>query len=295
MKGIKQIVFIVSILFAVNSYPADETEIILPLHFDKGSPLNSFPTVTIQIQNKKLPLVFDTGALHVSLALSKSVLNGLQVGYTSHKFCGYSFSERMCMEEFIVPEVKLDNFVMKGVRGGEMPYLWGKKSPGFDDTEAAKNGVIGLGLLNQFGLLIDYSKHIVILTPDYHLPTEYEGNNWMIVPFENPGFTDLYINSSRYKFGWDTGAIPSIIRLLPEIKDQAEPCPPDKAYNVNDCHYLNVNSLALEDGQSFPQTWFLLTKFPNYFKFDGLFGANFFEKHVVFFNFSHHEILISEN
>lgn len=108
-------------------------------------------------------MIFDTGAYKTEITLSPHALKDIHVTYTGKQHCFPAMDGQYCEKEFIIPELKIGDFVLKNVTGQLMPKLWGGHDEGFKATEASRDGVIGLALLSQFNILLDFPHSKAIL------------------------------------------------------------------------------------------------------------------------------------
>lgn len=271
---------VLSILAALawQNCSAEPTQTTLPLKFSQD-----LPSTTIEIQGKTIPLLFDIGASNDAITLSPRALRGLNVRFTGGQTCAHTVSGRVCMKNFIIPELKIGDFTVQDIQGELMPKLWDNNNKGFIQTAAAKNGVIGLKLLQRFGILIDYSQAQVILTKNFVTPSNYNITDWTVIPFEFKGgiSTQAQINGNDIRLVWDTGAVPSAIKTSALINIDTNPCPPNKNFGITNCRYIKTSRFTINN-QSLNNTWFLVENIP--LPFGGLVGSNFFQENLVFIN-----------
>ncbi|MGE3919693.1 MAG: hypothetical protein AB7F64_01900 [Gammaproteobacteria bacterium] len=292
------VIILIACIFPLISFGLDSVNYsILPLKFDTGNPSPyGLPSTIITIQGKQLPLIFDTGASKSDIILSKYALNGLHVKFTGKSLCYKSFDGSHCEKEFIVPKLKIGNFIIRNVKGTLMTKLWGGNDAGFKDSEASRNGVIGYGLISKFNVLLDYSHSQAIFIKKGIRLKQYYIANWINVPFHKHLLTDLSLNKNRITLGWDTGAIPSIIKETSVKRLEKSTCTSEETYkDKNSLCIVTKNLFAVLTKQQMPNTWFLLENIPDGVPFDGLIGSNFFRENLVYFDFEDQNIYVKNN
>jgi predicted aspartyl protease len=270
------------------------TETYLPLQFNTGNPAPyGIPSTIITIQSKAIPILFDTGASKSDITLSEHALKNIHVLFTGKKICFNAFDGRHCQKEFIVPEIKIGDFLLKNVKGLLVSKLWDSHhDKGFIATEASQNGVIGFNFLSQFNVLLDYPSSKVTLIKRNTALNHYDVTNWVSIPFENHLLTHLKLNNRPMTMIWDTGAIPSVIKKSVVNYFKSMPCPRNAPYFGKDCSAIEANFFSTAQNQLLPNTWFKITDIPSYAPFDGLIGSNFYRENLVYFDFDNHRIYI---
>lgn len=289
------IILLIGMQTSANSAGPHET--VLPLQFNTGNASHGLPSSVVKIEGKTIPLLFDTGATNYEIVLSEHALQNMSVHYLEKKNCGKTISGKVCMQEFIIPEVQIGQFTLRNVRGGVMSKLWGGNDKGFIQTGASKNGVIGLKLLSKYGVLLDYAHSRVILTSANTYPKEYDVRRWINIPFELKGgiFTNTTINGLSENLIWDTGALPSIIRETPVLRAKSIIYKGNPDYcDESDCRILKAKRFIINK-TIIPNNWFLLSQIEEDLPFDGFIGANYFEQNNVFFDFQNKRIYIQNN
>lgn len=269
-------------------------ESVLPLQFNSGNPAPyGVPSTSIIIQDKEIRLLFDTGAFKSEIVLSEQALRNIRVKYTGKQICFNAMDGEHCQKEFIVPEVKIGKFVIKNVTGTVMSKLWGGNEKGFQESEASRNGIIGLALLSKFNVLLDYSHAKVLLVKHDNMPLSYNIANWVSIPFEKNLITHLTLNGKQLVFGWDTEAIPSVIKQSAVKEFQHSPCPKGAPYSK--ANYLSVQTASFTMGnKKLPNTWFKVVDIPSCAPFDALINSNFIKENLVYFDFKNHNIYIKK-
>ncbi|EKE01545.1 MAG: hypothetical protein ACD_21C00106G0005 [uncultured bacterium] len=285
---IKLKIFITLLAISIQSFAADATTTILPLELST----QGLPVTSIQIQGHKIPLIFDNGASRSNVVLSKELVRKLHLKIipTNKKSCFHGDDGKvMCLKVYTVPELKIGNMTMHNVSCELMDKLWGGHyDEGFIWFEAAKNGVIGLELLRQFNVLVDYKASRVVLMKPGEYPHQYDIKSWMKIPFSNKyGITTIAkINGVDVTLVWDTGANNSIMKSTVKIPAKKKSC----AYKENpSCQYFETTTFMLGDNQ-LPKTEFFIQK--SEIPFDGLIGSSFFKEHQVFFDFKNNLLFV---
>ncbi|QLH41807.1 MAG: hypothetical protein HWD59_03165 [Coxiellaceae bacterium] len=150
------------------------------------------------------------------MALTEEALKGVPVKFPGTETCTHSLSGKNCYKDFVVSEVKIGDFILHDVKGQLIKELWDNKhNKNFKETAASRNGVVGVTLLKNFNILLDYAHAKAILTDKNQTKIAgYNMENWTHVPFTlSHGIsTQALINGKAAVLVWDTGAIPSGIR-----------------------------------------------------------------------------------
>jgi len=267
---------------------SNSDEIILPIELTA----QGMPVTSIQIQGNDIPLIFDNGASHSSIVLSKELTKklNLKMTPTNKKSCFHSDDgKKTCLKVYTIPELKIGHMTIHDVPCQLMDKLWGGHyDEGFIWFEAAKNGVIGLDLLRQFNVLVDYKTSRAILMKLGEYPHQYDMKNWIKIPFSNKyGMTTIAkINGTDVTLVWDTGANNSIMSSTTKIPAEKKSC----AYKENpSCQYFETTTFMVGNKQ-LPSTKFFIQK--NEIPFDGFIGSSFFKEHQVFFDFKNNLLFV---
>ncbi len=294
MLAIKYFLSLLFLLISITSQAQNvvsPNETSVPLQFNTGNPSPyGLATTTINIQGKNLPVIVDTGASETEIALSEYALRNLHVVFTGKQICFMALDGKHCQKIFIIPKVQIGSFTIENVTGTLMTKLWGGNEKGFKNTEASRNGVIGLGLLSKFNLLIDYPNATLTLIKPYNYPSQYNISNWVSLPFVEKLKTQLKIDGQIATLYWDTGAVPSIIKRPFASSLNLTPCPSRTSYGQTHCLRAETQNLETFAGGKLPNTWFMVEDIPSYAPFDALIGSNFFHENVVYFDFDNHII-----
>lgn len=272
-----------------------QNQTILLLKFNNGNPAPyGMPSTEVIIQGHKIPLLLDTGATRSSLVLSKNVLKHIHYHFTGKKNCFHAMDGVNCEPEIKIADIQLGSFKIKDVNATIMPHLWDSHhNVGFINSAASENGIIGYELVSKFNLLLDYPHaRAILINPNHHFTKTLE-HSWTAIPFHGKTLTPLILNGKPMLFGWDTGAIPSIIKTSAAQNIPQFPCPSHAPYANKPCKAVITKTLKTVSGnKTLPNTWFSLRNIPAQAPFDGLFGGNFFMKNQVYFDFQHHIIYV---
>ncbi|MEM9242984.1 MAG: aspartyl protease family protein [Pseudomonadota bacterium] len=271
----------------------------LPLTFNTGNTIpgseTNLPSTIITIENKPIPLILDSGESQVPLALSPAILQQIHYSKTDKKSCATSrVTGKICRPIVIIPNIKIGHFELHHVEAEVMQHLWGgTNSKQFKQTQASENGVIGLPLLSKFNVLLDYAHASVTFFPRDLKQRPIDSKDWVAIPFSGPLLTHLVLDGTAMIFGWDTGAVPGVIKQSSAAKFKKLPCPAQPGIHHNKtCQRIIPNTLQTTTGEPLTNTWFIIRKFPLVAPFDGLMGAQFFSRHLVYFDFDHHIIYV---
>lgn len=261
-------------------------EIIVPLQFSE----QGFPVATVQIQNHNIPLIFDNGASRSNIVLNKDIVKqlNLKIIPTNNEVCSHDDTgKRNCLKTYIIPELKIGQLTLQNISCELMDKLWGGHyDEGFKWFAAARNGVIGLKLLQQFNLLLDYKHSRAILTTLGTYPKEYDIKNWVAIPFDKKGIINAQINGVNVSLVTDTGANNSIMKASAKVLVDKKPCDPKKDL----CQYLEPKTFTVGNKQ-LPKIKFGVQQ--DEFPFDGVIGSSFFKEHQAFFDYQNNILFIN--
>ncbi len=141
----------------------------IPLRFERG-----MPCVTVEVDSQAIELGLDTGANHVTLGFKPEIINRLtvrHVGGLHGLMSNYGIS---LYRKFIVPEVKIADLTYSEL-------LCDKDA--IRDGSPAPNGLMGLELLKEFNVLIDYQGAAMVLYRGDLLPEDEDLNDWQKISF----------------------------------------------------------------------------------------------------------------
>lgn len=248
----------------------------------------SRPFVTTQIQNKELRMLFDTGFSTADIGLSKEMMESISVNWLDQKTCSENaFGNKKCFDTFQIQELTLGSLTLKNIKG----VLLDEETLNamFSDEDHAQVGVIGLPLISQFEVLLNYPENNIVLSHGTPLNTNNLTEQARLL-FDEANIiqTNFPINGHQARLVWDTGAI-SIIsaqfgndlekKACPVIMDDSIPCVENDAINTTTTPLL-------------PKSWFYLMPLPDDLKLDGFIGSQFFHQYPVKIDFTKHEIVL---
>jgi len=143
----------------------------IPLQFEKG-----MPYITIRTQNKAIDLSLDTGASSVTIGLTPEDIKGLDkedVGDSTGMFSNYGSS---IYKRFLLPKVKI----------GALTYYSLVCDEDNIPTEGfTQKGTIGLALLKEFNVLIDFKEAKIVLYRKDIYPNQDDVTTWQKISFIN--------------------------------------------------------------------------------------------------------------
>lgn len=270
----------------------NENDIVVPLIFKSWS-----PTIFVTIEKIKIPLQFDLGAANIGISLSPNILKNLKkVKYTGHtRTVRDSQGRKAILQEFILPDVQIANLKINNMKGIENhPFPWG--SPGVA-PEDVKNGVIGLGIVTKFNMIIDYKNRKLILIKGNNYPSHYNIDSWQKIPFTMNGniVTNVKFGNKQIKLLLDTGVQFNLIKPIPKVSGDIRPCPKNIAdilgMDANHCKEITAN--VTKDKSRLNKMTFYITSLQG-LPVDGVIGEPFFKNHIVYINFSKKILAVSD-
>jgi hypothetical protein len=170
--------------------------------------------------------------------------------------------------------VKIDHMTFHDVKGSEMKKLWGGDDHGFIETEASKNGLIGLKFLKEFNMLLDYKNKKIILTKQQSYPANFDLTkcNKTKFNFAKGIVANMNVKNKKVTLLIDTGA--TLSYLKPD-----KFCVTGKRSNEN-CNYLSATLKDDRLNKDMGLEKFYLKNFP--IPFDGILGATYIQKNLTF-------------
>ena len=266
------ILFIFFVACLENTYAdAVYKSVTMPVSFSQGEPAS-----IITIGDKTIPLMIDSGASKNFLVLSKRALKNIKVTYTGQTHCFKALDGPYCFKKFIIPIVKIGNFILHDVPGEEMQHLWDANTKGFIETEAAKNGIIGLALLTKFNVLFYFKNKQITYMPFHFIPSNLDLKQCHPVKadFSQGIVANFFFNNKMNKMVLDTGANISIINPKNTNKTLYY-CNKD---HINDFKNCKIDKIALFADQK-PENFYVRSfNLP----FDGFIGSTYLLNHRVF-------------
>lgn len=262
----KNILFILSFLVFSSVAFAKNTPSyhILDIEF-----INNLPFINIEIEDQKVKCLVDTGARNQVLVLEKKIIDKLT---TLRPFSVKEKSFDITGKKYIASKYVLPKFNIGDVSFLQLRLVedtnWGLKS---QDNIEGKDGVIGLELFIDKGIIIDYkNKKFVVV--DGKFPAEYDVENWHDLKFKVDRFgISIFaeINGQEpRKFILDTGANISIIKSK-FIENEA-------------VSVLNLKANSLDLGNILISGY----NFPPEFEPDGILGYDFLDGRAIYIDFA---------
>jgi hypothetical protein len=247
----------------------------VPIELQRGMPIVEFQT-----QGRTLRMIVDLGGTH-DVAMIKSTLRELDVHFTGRStFVSSAFGVIRRSREFILPEARLAELSLRNLHGYEVhdERLQIPGPPGESPTQY--DGYIGIGLLRQFNLLVDYpNDRIVLSAHDSDPPVDVD--SWPSSSFRDGRqgvISPIHLNGTRMLANWDTGANHTVIRA-----NRVEASRPRWSFNEHQ-DAVTFESLAI-GGFDIGSFDLVLMDFrqPNV---TVILGTNLFERRAVWFDFS---------
>jgi len=250
---------------------------------------NYIPVIKGQIADKKINLLFDTGATS-SLILNETLLRTIGRIKRTGKIRKYidSAGKITVLDELIIPEISIDSLISYNVN----TYLyrpWGlkfssntenlkeQKQEGHiaSDFHESQSGVVGFEFFKNKKIIIDYLNKKIVVFNGTQLPKPYHSKKWFStnVNIDERGLVLTGIlKNKKALFLLDTGATASILhsRVFQNKKKQAK-------VDVNFNGYKIKNHLFQLVAYQEPQV-------------DGILGYNFFKEVLVYLDFERKEL-----
>jgi hypothetical protein len=230
--------------------------------------MNNFPIVEVEIDGRRLPLMFDLGGSD-QIVLSAEALRTLHVEPLDGIYAWKDAKgNRLESRRFRIPELRIGSLVMRDVTGHEdAEAATYRKTP-------AGMGYIGESLVRPFKLVLDYEHRLMTFIPRDSDRAEQDGCSGEQVPFD-PEWDGAPVAKAETDFGelvfvWDTGAPMSLVR---------ESLVTSSGSGVAD---LYVSSRRFVLGRKdFGPVRLRRFKFAEPAGVDGFIGHDFFADHVV--------------
>lgn len=240
--------------------------------------VNYLPVVEVQTQGRTLQLIVDLGGTD-ALSLSQSALAELEVEFTGRSRTIFDAFGRLWRgREFFVPEVDLAGLALRDVRGYEIPDSRFNIPGGSGAEDAQLDGYIGVDLLRQFNVLVDYPNgRLVFVEHDAPPPVAIDDWPGSRFSFGRAGVVSpIRLDGRRIRANWDTGASHTVIR-----SDRANPDWPRWQRGPEEA--VTAESLNI-GGEDFGAFDLVLMDFRQP-SVDVIIGTNLFEQRAVWFDF----------
>ncbi|MBI2930544.1 MAG: hypothetical protein HYY16_02740 [Planctomycetes bacterium] len=243
-----------------------EAAVELPLAID-----GNLPAVELEVGTRRVPVVLDLGGFD-TVALRPDLVKEVGATYTgASKTQGRAFGGVVRSREYELPEVRLGSLVLKKVRGYEA------LNDRADLPQAFRNGYVGLGILRDTCLIIDYRASKVVMSRAFVDSAEYAVSRWphSTVRVGGDGVVSrMTLDGVERIVVWDTGFTYSVLR--PRL------APPPRVEKRGRQGFYTPDSVRL-DGVELGPLEFVLVDFQQP-EVDGVVGYNFFRDHVVCFD-----------
>ena len=267
----------------------ESTEV--PIHFTSEDNSPSYAYIDVLVNEVKLRVFIDTGHGYGTVSLPPSVLKELDVIYTGQTKENYDFKgDKYNSGQYLIPNIRIGSLVLNDLPGWEFFSR-------YDDL----SGLIGLALLNQFNVLIDYpNRKFGLYRKDFY-PDYLKSQGWtkvqLVPPLSLP--VKLRNDEETFTFCLDTGVIAvdkekhsyGTIRsesALGQLLQQNEILEPDPS-EAEVLGKYSTNQLRTPCDYPLVPMDFMLVDY-KYPKRDGFLGHNFFSKYSVFIDFTQGEI-----
>ena len=238
--------------------------VVLPLRFERGLPL-----VKARVGEVDTELMIDLGGAF-AVTLKPDVVSRARCRQTGdvRRFRN-ARGDLLTSREILISELRLSSLALRDVTGQEQVHAFGFAPP-------VDTGTIGLGLLREFRLLIDYGRGELVLTdrrcPAADLP---DGGPWAtarIVSDRDGVVVEVVIDGHEEKLVLDTGATWSTLRR--------------EAVNVSGAGGTLYSPAEVAiGGAAIAGLDFAGVDWPGP-RVDGVLGCNFFSAHVVQVDFN---------
>lgn len=235
---------------------------------------NNLPFIKLQIENQHAKCLLDTGARNQILVLSKDIIAGL----TSIKpFSVKEKSMDVSGKEYIAKKYILPQFSIGDISFLQLKLVedtnWGVGGNSFD-----KDGVVGLELFTDKGIIIDYIKNKLVVV-DGKIPEEYDVYNWHQLTFKvDRNGVSIYTqidNKATRRFILDTGSNVSLIKPSAVGSNEV----------IDDCACISPKNVMIGN-LDIGGMLFYTYKFPPEFEPDGILGYNFLANKIIYIDFA---------
>lgn len=176
------------------------TSLEIPLRIVDG-----MPSLRLETQGKTLDIFLDSGANKITIALVPQIVKKLDVQYVKGTTLSASNYKLTRAKPFLLPEVKL---------GGGLFYrnLLCSRETIEKQSPARNSGILGLALLKEFNVLLDYNASKMVLYRHDGYPEDDGLSSWHKIPFIAHKYGILVTgtfpgSSQELTFLLDTGAV----------------------------------------------------------------------------------------
>lgn len=246
---------------------------------------NNLPFINLQVEDQKAKFLLDTGARNQVLVLDEAILAKLT---TIKAFRAKEKTRDITGKSYIAKRYILPKFNI-----GRISFLqqrivedtdWGLST---GKTTIPKDGVIGLELFLNKGIIIDYPQNKFTII-DRKMPIGYDTDNWHELKFkvdrEGVSIYTAIDNGDIKRFILDTGATLSIIKP----KSIGNNIIKNNCYIDLDkdgkCSYIKPKDIKLNNSNIRSLDLYLYN-FPPEFEADGILGYDFIFDKVIYIDF----------
>jgi Aspartyl protease len=224
------------------------------------------PTIPVVVGGRTIDVLLDSGGFD-TLSLSPELMAALGEPTGRSRTFTNARGERLQSREYLLREVRIGALVLRDVRAFEHRFASGFAPP-------VKTGYLGLGILRNLRVLLDYRARRVLFASRGAPLTPYETSTWRaaeIVADAHGATVESLLDGRPHRLILDTGATASLLRgpsgrlAVTEAKLGATPLGPMTFAQVP------LDGLPV----------------------DGLLGADFFAAHPVLIDFPAHRIAIA--
>ena len=232
------------------------------------------PVVTIRVQGKDLPLQLDLGDAS-SLVLHPEVLTALRNDSTADTFSGFSMDGKIETPIVRLDLVEIGALKLHGVSARQ--DMHDEAFRNFKKTEVGAVGFIGTGIFRSGQILVDYPRLKLSISLPGKLGAVQNLCRGKAVPIIRNQFgltTAINTDIGELQLGWDTGA-PAI--LISRSTASA-------AHLATDLESIVFKKLVIA-GKNFGPQRVEIWSIPLPAEIAGLIGQQFFQEHVVCFDY----------
>lgn len=255
---------------------------------------HNLPFINLQVEEQKAKFMLDTGARNQVLVLDKDILAKLttiKAFNTKEKSIDIT-GKSYIAKRYILPKFNIGKINFLQLRLVENTN-WGLSA---GKPILKKEGVIGLELFINKGIIIDYPQNKLTII-DRKMPIEYDTDNWPQLKFKvDREGVSIYAdidNGETKRFILDTGATISIIKPK-SIGDNIinHDCSLSLS-KERKCRYITPKNIKLNN-LDIKQLFFYLYDFSPEFEADGILGYDFLVDKVIYIDFNKRIIKIKE-
>ncbi len=270
----KSLVLLATVIVAFECAAADR-RIVLPIKL-----LGNFPVVTVTIEGKSVPLVFDSGNSG-SLALTQAVLDAVKAIPTGQTSRGMDPKGNIITyPKYTIHRVQIGTAVFT-----EVVAELDVHDSSYQATQVGQQGFLGTSLVKGYQVILDYPHRRMTLVPPGSPRDLPGGCTGTVVPFSpqwhGEPAAEADTDLGRLVMWWDTGSPTSALsqRFVQKAgSNSLDETVMSKRFTLGGSEFgpwqFDIWDLSLPPG------------------FDGFIGYNFFANHIVCMDFPGHRLLI---